>query len=101
MLKRFALPPTVHDHAHYRVSNRRGYDMNIWSEKLRRPRAFRGLRLFWWEHGKSRRPAKDAGLRYPLELGIVMPDLPGGIRPFFKAAAFSSPRPSVRRPGPA
>jgi hypothetical protein len=24
------------------------------------------LRLFWWEHGKSRRPAKDAGLRYPL-----------------------------------
>jgi len=24
MLKRFALPPTVHDHAHYRVWNRRG-----------------------------------------------------------------------------
>jgi hypothetical protein len=33
MLKRFALPPTVHDHAHYRVWNRRDYDMNIWSEK--------------------------------------------------------------------
>ena len=33
MLKRFALPPTVHDHAHYRVWNRRGYDMNVWSEK--------------------------------------------------------------------
>jgi len=33
MLKRFALPPTVHDHAHYRVWNRRGYDMDIWSEK--------------------------------------------------------------------
>jgi REP element-mobilizing transposase RayT len=33
MLKRFALPPTVHDQAHYRVWNRRGYDMNIWSEK--------------------------------------------------------------------
>jgi hypothetical protein len=23
----------VHDHARYRVWNRRGYDMNIWSEK--------------------------------------------------------------------
>ena len=33
MLKRLAMPPTVHDHAHYRVWNRRGYDMNIWSEK--------------------------------------------------------------------
>jgi hypothetical protein len=33
VLKRFALPPTVHDHAHYRVLGRRGYDMNIWSEK--------------------------------------------------------------------
>jgi REP element-mobilizing transposase RayT len=33
MLKRFELPPTVHDHAHYRVWNRRGYDMNLWSEK--------------------------------------------------------------------
>jgi putative transposase len=35
MLKGFALPPTVHHHAHYRVWNRRGYDMNIWSEKKR------------------------------------------------------------------
>jgi hypothetical protein len=33
MLKRFELPPTVHDHARYRVWNRRGYDMNVWSEK--------------------------------------------------------------------
>ena len=33
MLKRFELPPSVHDHARYRVWNRRGYDMNIWSEK--------------------------------------------------------------------
>jgi hypothetical protein len=33
MLKRFALPPRAHDHARYRVWNRRGYDMNIWSEK--------------------------------------------------------------------
>jgi hypothetical protein len=33
MLRRFELPPTVHDHAHYRVWNRRGYDMNLWSEK--------------------------------------------------------------------
>ncbi|HXX21943.1 MAG TPA: hypothetical protein VEO19_02195 [Terriglobia bacterium] len=33
MLKRFALPPTVHDSTHHRVWNRRGYDMNIWSEK--------------------------------------------------------------------
>jgi hypothetical protein len=36
------------------------------SFQQRRPRAFRGLRLFSWEHGKSRRPAKDAALRYPL-----------------------------------
>jgi hypothetical protein len=35
MLRRFELPPTVHDHAHYRVWNRRGYDMNLWSgEKI-------------------------------------------------------------------
>jgi putative transposase len=33
VLNRFELPPTVHHHAHYRVWNRRGYDMNIWSEK--------------------------------------------------------------------
>ena len=36
MLKRFESPPTVHHHAHYRVWNRRGYDMNIWSEKKRK-----------------------------------------------------------------
>jgi putative transposase len=33
MLKRFELPPAVHHHAHCRVWNRRGYDMNVWSEK--------------------------------------------------------------------
>jgi hypothetical protein len=33
MRKRLELPPTVHHHAHYRVRNRRGYDMNIWSNK--------------------------------------------------------------------
>ena len=33
MLKQFELPPTVHHHAHYRVWQKRGYDMNIWSEK--------------------------------------------------------------------
>jgi hypothetical protein len=33
MLKRSELPPTVHDHARYRVWNRRGYDTNLWSEK--------------------------------------------------------------------
>ena len=33
MLRRFRLPPTVHHHAHYRVWNRRGYDMNVWTEK--------------------------------------------------------------------
>jgi putative transposase len=33
MLKRFELPPSVHDQAHYRIWNRRGYDMNLWSEK--------------------------------------------------------------------
>jgi len=33
MLERFALPPSVHDQAHNRVWNRRGYDVNIWSEK--------------------------------------------------------------------
>jgi putative transposase len=35
MLKQFELPPTVHHHAHYRVWQKRGYDMNIWSEKKR------------------------------------------------------------------
>jgi putative transposase len=29
MLKQFELPPTVHHHAHYRVWQKRGYDMNI------------------------------------------------------------------------
>jgi REP element-mobilizing transposase RayT len=33
MRERFALPPSVHDQAHNRVWNRRGYDVNIWSEK--------------------------------------------------------------------
>jgi hypothetical protein len=33
MRKRFELPPSVHDHARYRVWNRRGYDMTAWSEK--------------------------------------------------------------------
>ncbi len=33
MRKRFELPATVHHHAHYRVWNRRGYDMNICSGK--------------------------------------------------------------------
>jgi hypothetical protein len=33
MLSRFELPPTVHHHAHYRVWNRCGHDMNVWSEK--------------------------------------------------------------------
>jgi putative transposase len=33
MLGRFELPPTVHHPAHYRVWNRRGNDMNIWSDK--------------------------------------------------------------------
>jgi hypothetical protein len=30
--------------------------------RMRHP-GFSTLRLFWWEHGKTRRPAKDAGLR--------------------------------------
>ncbi|MGH9397770.1 MAG: REP-associated tyrosine transposase [Terriglobia bacterium] len=33
MLKGFELPQTVRHHAHYRVWQRGGYDMNIWSEK--------------------------------------------------------------------
>ena len=33
ILKRFELPPTAHDHARYRVWNRRGYEMNVLSEK--------------------------------------------------------------------
>jgi len=32
-LRRFKLPITVHHHAHYRVWNRRGYDMNIYTDK--------------------------------------------------------------------
>jgi len=35
MLSRFELPPTVHHHAHHRVWQRGGYDLNIWSEKKR------------------------------------------------------------------
>jgi REP-associated tyrosine transposase len=35
MLDRFELPPTVHHHAHYRLWQRGGYDMNTWSEKKR------------------------------------------------------------------
>ncbi len=33
MLAQFALPSTVHDEAHFRVWQRRFYDMNIWTEK--------------------------------------------------------------------
>ena len=33
MLRQFALPASVHDEAHYRVWQRRFYDMNIWTEK--------------------------------------------------------------------
>ena len=33
MLARFVLPPAVHSHAHHRVWQRGGYDMNIWSHK--------------------------------------------------------------------
>ena len=32
MLHRLELPPTVHHHARYRVWQRGGYDLNIWSE---------------------------------------------------------------------
>ena len=35
MLARVTLPPTVHHHAHFRVWQRRGYDMNIWTPKKR------------------------------------------------------------------
>jgi putative transposase len=35
MLARVTLPATVHHHAHFRVWQRRFYDMNIWSEKKR------------------------------------------------------------------
>jgi len=35
MLARFELPATVHHHAHYRVWQRGGYDLNVWSEKKR------------------------------------------------------------------
>jgi putative transposase len=35
MLIPFQLPVTVHHHAHYRVWQRGGYDLNIWSEKKR------------------------------------------------------------------
>jgi putative transposase len=35
MLSRVKLPPTVHYHAHFRVWQRGGYDLNIWSPKKR------------------------------------------------------------------
>jgi len=33
MLVRVTLPATVHHHAHFRVWQRKGYDMNIWAAK--------------------------------------------------------------------
>lgn len=33
LLNRFELPPAVHHHARYRVGQRGGYDMNIWSRR--------------------------------------------------------------------
>jgi putative transposase len=35
MLVRVTLPPTVRHHAHFRVWQRRFYDMNIWGPKKR------------------------------------------------------------------
>ncbi|HLY60846.1 MAG TPA: transposase [Terriglobia bacterium] len=35
MLTRVSLPPAVHHHAHFRVWQRGGYDLNIWSPKKR------------------------------------------------------------------
>jgi REP element-mobilizing transposase RayT len=35
VLARVTLPPSLHDHAHFRVWQRRFYDMNIWSAKER------------------------------------------------------------------
>jgi putative transposase len=35
MLARVTLPSTVHHHAHFRVWQRTGYDINIWSAKKR------------------------------------------------------------------
>jgi len=36
MLNRVRLPVTVHHHAHFRVWQRGGYDLNVWSPKKRR-----------------------------------------------------------------
>ncbi|TAM81590.1 MAG: hypothetical protein EPN47_12645 [Acidobacteria bacterium] len=33
MLKQVGLPASVHHHAHFRVWQRRGYDLNVWSSK--------------------------------------------------------------------
>ncbi len=35
MLSKSRLPPSVHDESHYRIWQRRFYDMNIWTEKKR------------------------------------------------------------------
>src|SRR5579859_560592 len=35
MLDRVRLPTTVHHHAHFRVWQRRGYDLNVWSPRKR------------------------------------------------------------------
>jgi putative transposase len=35
MLARVTLPPTVHHHAHFRIWQRKGYDMNMWTPKKR------------------------------------------------------------------
>jgi REP element-mobilizing transposase RayT len=48
MLVRFELPPSVHHHAHYRVWQRGGYDLNVWSEKKRLEKLI-AQRLPEWE----------------------------------------------------
>jgi REP-associated tyrosine transposase len=50
MLERVTLPSTVHARAHFRVWQRRFYDMNIWSEKKR----FEKLNYLHGNPGKRR-----------------------------------------------
>ncbi len=76
MLDRVKLPATVHDHADFRVWQRKFYDMNIWSEKKKRRPASQvcGLFRIGWKEPRTQR----TGPRYPLHAPEPGEAAPGG-----------------------
>ncbi len=61
MLSRVKLPSTVHHHAHFRVWQRGGYDMNIWSPRKRQEKLN-------YMHAN---PVTRKLVKKPVELGVV------------------------------